>query len=146
MQKIRNAFVIVVGVGGVGSHCVNMLARAGVKKIRVIDFDWVTLSSLNWHAYAQRKDVGFSKVEVVWDYVSNIIPSCEVEIVERLFNKDVADTLLGGNPDFVIDCIDNTETKADLITYCMENKIKLVSSMGSGGKIDFTRIWFGSIW
>jgi len=92
-----------------------MLARSGVKKIRVIDFDRVTLSSLNWHAFAYWSDVGFSKVEVVKRHIEWIIPTCEIEICETLFNLNQADTLLEGNPSYVIDCIDNTDTKTDLI-------------------------------
>jgi len=66
--------------------------------------------------------------------------------VECLFSRENADKLLADSPDFVVDCIDNTDTKADLIQYCSEKGIKIVSSMGSGGKIDFTRIRFSSIW
>lgn len=97
-----------------------MLARAGVKKIRVIDFDRVTLSSLNRHAFAQRQDVGFSKVDIVKQYILKIIPTCEVDICETLFSKEKAAELLSGSPSFVVDCIDNTETKLDLICYCID--------------------------
>ena len=90
--------------------------------------------------------MGFSKVEVIKQYISTIIPSCEIEVVESLYTKELSEKLLDGNPDFIVDCIDNTETKSDLICYCLEKNLKIVSSMGSGGKIDFTRIWFGSIW
>ena len=62
MTDIRSAFVIVVGLGGVGSHCAHMLVRSGIMKIRIIDFDQVSLSSLNRHAVATQKDVGKSKV------------------------------------------------------------------------------------
>jgi len=94
----------------------------------------VTLSSLNRHAFAQRGDVGFSKVEVVKEYIGKIIPTCEIDIRETIFKIDLAEELLEGSPDFVIDCIDNTDTKTDLICYCMDKGIPLICSMGSGGK------------
>ena len=62
--------------------------------------------------------MGFSKVELIREYIASIIPSCEVEVMETLYNKESQDLLLAGDPDFVVDCIDNTDTKADLITYC----------------------------
>jgi tRNA A37 threonylcarbamoyladenosine dehydratase len=67
---MENSFVIVFGVGGVGSHVVNMLARSGVQRIRIVDFDRVSLSSLNRHSFALRKDVGKSKVLCLKDYIS----------------------------------------------------------------------------
>lgn len=71
---MENSFVIVFGVGGVGSHVVNMLARSGVKKIRIIDFDTVSLSSLNRHSFAVREDVGTLKVDCLKKYISKIFP------------------------------------------------------------------------
>ncbi len=70
------------GVGGVGSHVVNMLARSGVGKIKIVDFDRVTLSSLNRHAFAMQNDVGFSKVQCIKEYINKILPHIKIEIVE----------------------------------------------------------------
>ena len=137
---------MVVGLGGVGSHCVNMLARSGVGKIRIIDFDQVTLSSLNRHAFATHADVGFSKAECIKNHLGKIVPWCEIDFREEMFEGEKAEELLGGNPDYVVDCIDNTTTKTELIAYCLKNNINIVSSMGTGGKVDFTRIRFASIW
>ena len=73
---------MVLGVGGVGSHVVNMLARSGVKRIRIVDFDRVTLSSLNRHSCAVRKDVGSSKVKCLQIYIAQILPHIKIETVE----------------------------------------------------------------
>ena len=70
------------GVGGVGSHVVNMLARSGVKKIKIVDFDRVTLSSLNRHSCAMRKDVGIPKVDCLKNYIKEILPHIIIETVE----------------------------------------------------------------
>jgi len=139
-DRIQSSFVTVVGLGGVGSHLVIALARSGVKKLRLIDFDLVTTSSLNRHACAETGDVGRTKADVLKDHINRIIPQCEVEAFNTLFSKENAPDLLGGNPDFVVDCIDNINTKADLLEYCYRNNLPAISSGGAGGKIDPTRI------
>lgn len=70
--------MIVFGIGGVGSHVVNMLARSGVKRIRIIDFDTISMSSLNRHSFAVREDVGTSKVQCIAKYVSKIFPHINI--------------------------------------------------------------------
>ncbi|OMJ72848.1 hypothetical protein SteCoe_28617 [Stentor coeruleus] len=144
-DKIENAFVVVVGLGGVGSHCVMALARSGVKKLRLIDFDEVTVSSLNRHAVACIEDVGKTKAETLKKYINKIIPHCEVDAIKTLFSLESASVLLGGNPDFVVDCIDNTNTKEQLIKYCKDNNLQIVSSGGAGGRIDPTRLEISDI-
>ena len=131
LEKVRGAFVVVVGLGGVGSHAAHMLVRAGVEKIRLIDFDQVTLSSLNRHAVATRADVGIPKVRAMKQHLLEIVPHSDIQDVVELFNIDVASKLLEGNPDFVLDCIDNLETKIQLIAYCRNHNIKIIASMGT---------------
>ncbi|GAM20671.1 hypothetical protein SAMD00019534_038460, partial [Acytostelium subglobosum LB1] len=139
-KKIRESFVIVVGLGGVGGAAAHVMLRSGVKKIRLIDPDLVTISSLNRNVLAQRKDVGRSKVETMKSYFNAICPEVEVEAIQSFFTEDVAATLLGGNPDYVLDCIDNTETKVQLLTFCKQNNLKVISSFGAGSSSDPTRI------
>eukprot|EP00948_MAST-09A_sp_MAST-9A-sp1_P003897 g3897.t1 len=161
-KRIEESYVIVVGLGGVGSHAAHMLARSGVGKLRLIDFDHVTLSSLNRHAVATRDDVGRSKVAVCRDHFADIIPSCHVEAVRKLFNKDTANDLdvfgdipnttseenslnddssfPSARPDYVIDCIDDVETKADLLEACASKGLRVISAMGAGAKSDPTRV------
>lgn len=140
MNKITDSFVIVVGIGGVGSHAVMTLIRSGVSRIRVIDYDIVTLSSLNRHAFAIRKDVGRLKVKVVEEYAKEINPSIIIESIDDAFLKEYADKYLQGNPDYVIDCIDDLESKCDLLKYCQDHNLRVISSMGAGGRIDPTAI------
>ena len=136
--NIERAYVCVVGVGGVGSHAAHMLARAGVARLRLIDFDQVTLSSLNRHAVATREDVGRTKVAACARHFERFNPRCEVEAVPRMFTAEAAEELILGprqaqyqhgndgrgaaavdeseqehdRPDFVVDCIDDAVTKA----------------------------------
>lgn len=138
--RLNNAFVIVVGLGGVGSHVSNMLVRSGVQRIRLIDFDQVSLSSLNRHACATMDDVGRSKASVLKTCLHKVLPWSDIEAVSEMFHGADAERLLSGNPDYVIDCIDDINTKAELIAYCLKNNLKLLVSLGAGGKADPTRL------
>ncbi|EIE85791.1 hypothetical protein RO3G_10501 [Rhizopus delemar RA 99-880] len=144
-RKVRESFVIVVGAGGVGSWAALMLLRSGIKRIRIIDFDQVTLSSLNRHAVATLEDVGTPKVRCIKKHFNEIAPFVQVEDCIDLLNEDNVDDLLGGNPDFVIDAIDNINTKIDLMKYCYEKKLNVISSMGAGAKADPSRIQIADI-
>ncbi|KAM0791713.1 hypothetical protein ACM66B_003982 [Microbotryomycetes sp. NB124-2] len=145
MKTIRDSFVIVVGLGGVGSATATMLVRSGVKKIRLIDFDQVSLSSLNRHSVATLAQVGTPKVTACADYYAQIAPWVQVDARVALFSEEDADELLSGNPDYVVDAIDNIDTKVDLIAHCHKNGIKVFSSFGAGAKSDPSTIQISDI-
>ena len=138
--RVREAHVVVVGAGGVGSHAAHMLARSGVGKLTLIDFDQVTLSSLNRHATATWRDVGKPKVVAMAEAFAASCPSVEVVPVAAMFTGEVAGELLAGRVDFVVDAIDNRVTKVDLLMYCAEHDIPVISSMGAGARADPSRI------
>ncbi|SMN17750.1 similar to Saccharomyces cerevisiae YHR003C TCD1 Protein of unknown function, localized to the mitochondrial outer membrane [Maudiozyma saulgeensis] len=147
MEKVKNQYVVVVGAGGVGSWVVTMLLRSGVRKIRIIDFDQVSLSSLNRHSCATLKDVGTPKVTCLKNHMLDVAPWCEIDAINELWELKDAERLLFGNgrPDMVVDCIDNIDTKVDLLAFLHENKIDMVSSMGASAKSDPTRINVGDL-
>ncbi|ODQ77687.1 hypothetical protein BABINDRAFT_163397 [Babjeviella inositovora NRRL Y-12698] len=148
MEKVRNQRVVVVGAGGVGSWVTTMLVRAGVLALRIIDFDQVSLSSLNRHSVATLADVGVSKVEILKAHSLQVAPWCEIDAVNSLWTLPDAEKLIYGgdfNPTYVVDCIDNIDTKVDLLAFCYRNKIPVVSSGGAGCKSDPTRINIGDI-
>ncbi|KAI8896100.1 hypothetical protein BC833DRAFT_598844 [Globomyces pollinis-pini] len=145
VKALRSSFVVVVGLGGVGSHAAHMLVRAGVENIRFIDFDQVTLSSLNRHAVANREDVGIPKVIAMKNHLLKIVPHAKIEARVQMFDLEHAPDLLSGNPTFVLDCIDHLKTKAELIAYCSKNNIRVISSMGAGAKADPSRIQIADI-
>ncbi|CAI4211070.1 unnamed protein product [Parascedosporium putredinis] len=126
LAKLREAFIIVVGLGGVGSHCTAALARSGVSRMRLVDFDQVSLSSLNRHAVATLADVGMAKVQCMHRRLIAITPGWP-------------------EADFVVDAIDNIETKVALLKYCHDHKIPVISAAGSGCKSDPTRVMVGDI-
>ncbi len=134
--------MIVVGCGGVGSHAAHMLARSGVKRLRLIDGDNVTLSSLNRAATATRADVGSPKVLALQRAISSFAPQCAVEPVAAFLDASSTDELLRGAPSMVVDCIDDTEAKVALLLACARAGVRVVSSLGAGGAADPTRIRF----
>ncbi|KDN44096.1 hypothetical protein K437DRAFT_294972 [Tilletiaria anomala UBC 951] len=145
MARVRNSFVIVVGAGGVGSWAALMLLRSGVSHLRIIDFDQVSLSSLNRHACATLADVGRPKVVCLAEYFAKVAPWAKVEAWVDVFKADDADRLLQGDPDWVIDAIDSIDPKIDLIKYCFQHNIKILASMGAGGKADPSRVQISDI-
>ncbi|KAI1779240.1 ubiquitin-protein ligase molybdopterin-converting factor [Hypoxylon cercidicola] len=151
LDKLRNSFVVIVGCGGVGSHCTAALTRSGVSKIRLIDFDQVTLSSLNRHAVATLADVGSPKVQCLQKRLLAITPWVHFDLRQEKFWDQAADRLLapweggGQKPDYVVDAIDNIDTKVALLKYCHDHKLPVISSMGAGCKSDPTRIMVGDI-
>ncbi|WWC96509.1 hypothetical protein V866_003377 [Kwoniella sp. B9012] len=145
MDKVRNSYVVVVGCGGVGSWCALMLLRSGVGRLLLIDFDLTTLSSLNRHACATLEDVGTPKVIAMQKYFKKVAPWAEVDVQVGLWRKgSEAEKWLEG-ADWVVDAIDNLETKADLLTHCHKNGIKVFASMGAGAKQDPTRVQIADI-
>jgi len=150
LAKLRKAFIIVVGCGGVGSHATAALARSGCGKLRLIDFDQVTLSSLNRHAVATLSDVGTPKVLCLQRRLEQITPWTHFDCRNQLFGEDSARAQLeswsdGQKPDYVIDAIDNIDSKVALLHYCHANGLPVVSSMGAGCKSDPTRVFIGDI-
>jgi tRNA A37 threonylcarbamoyladenosine dehydratase len=157
LAKLRGAFVVVVGLGGVGSHCVAALVRSGVGRVRVVDFDQVTLSSLNRHALATLADVGTPKVHCVRKRLEQVCPWARIDCRNELLGSQSMETLLSAwdyevkddedrvDPDWVVDAIDNIDSKVALLHYCALRGIKVVSAMGAGCKGDPTRIQVGDI-
>jgi tRNA A37 threonylcarbamoyladenosine dehydratase len=117
-----------------------MLLRSGVGKIRLIDFDQVTLSSLNRHAVATLADVGTPKVQALKKRMEQVAPWVEIDARNELWKIEDGDVLLAGEPTFVVDAIDNINTKVDLLHYCKSRGIPIISSMGAGCKSDPTRV------
>lgn len=141
MQSIRDSFIVVIGLGGVGSWSSLMLSRSGVSNLRLVDFDQVTLSSLNRHATATLKDVGISKVDAVKNFILSVSPWSQVEAINQLWSPgEQGDALLSGNPDYVIDAIDHIPTKVALLKRCKELNLKVISCAGAGAKQDPSRI------
>ncbi|XP_043707029.1 tRNA threonylcarbamoyladenosine dehydratase [Telopea speciosissima] len=139
-RKVTESFVVVIGLGGVGSHAACMLLRSGVGRIRLVDFDQVSLSSLNRHAVATRDDVGIPKALCLKKHFSVIFPESQVDARVQLYDASCEEEILSGQPDFVLDCIDNIDTKVSLLAACVRRSLKVLSATGAGARADPTRI------
>ncbi len=142
---VRRADVAVIGLGGVGCHAAVALARSGIGNIRLVDFDYLTETSLNRNPIAGPRDCGGYKVDIVADQLRSTCPDTHVKTVTEFFHSDNADSILKPVPDAVVDAIDSLNPKAALLEYCIEQRIPVFSSMGASGRRDPSLVRTGDI-
>lgn len=137
VKRLQNAHVAVFGVGGVGGHCVEALARAGVGHLTIIDGDVVSLSNINRQTIALHSTVGRPKVEVMAERIRDINPDCEVTPIRLYYLPETQNRveLEVGLFDYVADCIDSLMGKLLLATLCPAYDIPIISAMAAGNKI-----------
>ena len=134
-KTLERSRVAVVGVGGVGGYVAYLLARAGVGHLALVDFDRVDETNINRQIVASTATVCRQKVDVMKEIVLQINPKCQVDaICERLTSENSSKILLN-DFDFVVDAIDSVQDKVELITFCKEHDIPIVSAMGAGNRI-----------
>jgi len=134
MQKLSNAHVCVIGIGGVGSWVVEALARSGVGEITLIDADDVCVSNINRQIHALSETIGQEKVTAMAQRVKSINPDCQVNPETTFFIESTAEKLLAANYDFVVDAIDSIKHKCLLISLCKLKNINIITLGGAGGK------------
>ena len=141
IEKLKNANVLVVGLGGVGSFAAEFLARAGVGNLTIVDGDTVDITNVNRQLPALHSTVGKNKVEVVAERILDINPEVQLIPINEFLSPERMDEMLENNKfDYVLDCIDSVSPKLALIKACRRRKIKIVSSMGAGGKMDPSKV------
>jgi len=139
-KRLRQATVVVFGLGGVGSFCVEALARSGVGTLRIIDHDVVSLSNCNRQLHAMQSTVGRAKVDIMRDRITNIDPEIRVDARRAFFAQDTADSLLEGPPSFVVDAVDALGPKVELLMQCRDRGIPVIAAMGAAARMDPTRV------
>lgn len=140
LDKLSNIKVCIVGLGGVGAYAVEALARIGVSSFVIIDKDKVDITNLNRQIIALESTIGKNKTDVVEDRIKDINPNAKVIKYCAFLNKENVNIILEEKPDYVIDAIDTISCKWELIKLCLDNNIKLISSMGMGNREDLTKI------
>lgn len=146
LERLGNACVAVVGAGGVGGYAAEMIARAGVGKMIVMDSDVVSVTNKNRQILALDSTVGLPKCEVIASRLKDINPGLDLTVIGSYLEADkVEETFSGFSIDFVVDAIDTLAPKLALIRYCIDKGIPIVSSMGAGAKMDATRIRIADI-
>ena len=140
LETFRQSHVCIIGIGGVGSWAAEALARSAIGHITLIDLDHVAESNINRQLHALTGTLGMAKVQVMRERILQINPDCKTDAIEEHLSLDNLDTLLTGNYNYIIDCIDDFRIKAALIAYCKRNKIRVITIGGAGGQIDPTCI------
>lgn len=147
MERLKKAHILIVGTGGVGAYAAEMLARAGVGKLTLLDADKVQLSNLNRQVIALHSTLGEDKVRVLERRLKDVNPDLNVTARAEFLEEGSVKTLLTENKfDFVVDAIDTIAPKCALIMEAMRLKVPIVSSMGAGAKTDVTQIRFADLW
>ncbi len=140
IEKVKNTTVLVLGLGGVGSYALEAVVRSGVEKIIIVDYDVVDITNLNRQLMTYHSNVGLLKTDVWVDRIKDINPSCKVDVINKKLTKEDVSELFIFKPNYIVDACDTLEVKEKLILECHKNKVKLISSMGTGNKLDPTRL------
>ncbi len=140
LNNLKNANVLVVGLGGVGSFAAEFLARAGVGNMTIVDGDTVDITNINRQLPALHSTVGKPKVHIVGDRLMDINPELNLTRLEEFLTPERAFELVTPNFDYVLDCIDSVTPKLNLLIASKRKKVKVISSMGAGGKYDASKV------
>ena len=137
LEEIKNSKILIVGIGGVGGSVATSLVRSGVQNIVLIDFDIVDITNINRQVVAYHSTIGLKKVDVIKKILLDINPSLIVKTYDIFLNKDNIKTILDEEkPTYIIDACDSKETKKSIILEAISRKIKFISSMGTGNKMN----------
>lgn len=140
MARLLAARVMVIGLGGVGSMAAEALARSGIGRLWLVDFDKVCITNSNRQLQAMQGTIGKFKADILAERLQKINPQSEVEAIRLFYNERTSQRLLDEQPDFVVDCIDNITAKCHLIDACRQRQLPLICSTGASGRIDPTQI------
>lgn len=138
IEKLNKSKVAIFGIGGVGSFVVEGLARAGIGNFVLIDHDIVSETNINRQIIATTKTIGMSKVEVARERILEINPDAKVEIIKEFFMPD-SKKILDNSIDYIVDAIDTVTAKIELVQRANKLNIPIISSMGTGNKLDPTK-------
>lgn len=140
IEKLQNANILIVGLGGVGSFAAEFLARAGIGKMTIVDGDDVDITNINRQLPALRSTVGTLKADVVAQRLLDINPALQLTVIKKFLSPEEAYEIVTNEFDYVLDCIDSLTPKVNLMIAGLRKKVKVISSMGAGGKIDPSKI------
>lgn len=142
---LKNKVVFVFGLGGVGGFALEALARSGVENFTIVDFDEVSDSNINRQIIALNSTVGQKKAELFTQRLLDINPNIKVNSICDFYNESLKEKIFTTKPDYVIDAIDTMRSKIDLLVYCKENNIPVITSMGAGNRLDPTKLYITDI-
>jgi len=144
MQKLAQTSVVVIGLGGVGSYSAEALARSGIGKLILIDFDVIEPANINRQILALQSTIGKPKVELMQQRILDINPKAEVIIYQEVLDENKQDSLLAG-AEYCVDAIDSLSAKISLLEFLLKNERKFISVMGAGNRLDPSQIHISTI-
>ena len=136
VNKLKEKRVIVFGIGGVGGHVVEVLARSGVGAIDLVDHDTVAMSNINRQLIATYETLGRKKIEVMKERILSIQPDCKVTTWDTFYLPEESEKFSFAAYDYIVDAIDTVTAKIDLVLQAEQAKVPIISSMGTGNKLD----------
>ena len=140
IDNLQKANVLVVGLGGVGSFAAEFLVRAGVGAMTIVDGDVVDITNINRQLPALHSTVGQSKIKLVGDRLMDINPELKLTRVEEFLSPERAFEIVSDEFDYVLDCIDSVTPKLNLIIGAKRKRVKIISCMGAGGKLEAAKV------
>ncbi|MCU6735418.1 tRNA threonylcarbamoyladenosine dehydratase [Diplocloster agilis] len=146
VDKLKNSKVLVFGVGGVGSHCIEALARSGVGTLILVDHDTVSLTNINRQVVALHSTIGRQKTEVMRERILDIHPGAQVQALNTFVLEENAGDLITEDLDYVVDAVDTVTAKLAIAEHCNRTGIPLISSMGTGNKLNPSRFQIADIY
>lgn len=140
LEKIKDKSVLILGCGGVGGYVAEGLARSGIGTLILVDFDDVDLTNINRQIIALESTVGKKKIDVLEKRIRDINGLCDVIKISQFIDCENIDILFNNKVDFIVDACDTVKTKKKLILECFERKIDFISCMGTGNKLDPSKL------
>jgi tRNA A37 threonylcarbamoyladenosine dehydratase len=140
LERLNKANILVVGLGGVGSYAAEFIARAGIQKMTIVDGDFFDVTNKNRQLSALDSTIGQSKAKVLAARLKDINKELHITVLEEFLSPERAYEIVTKEFDYVLDCIDSITPKVNLIVAARRNKVKIISAMGAGGKLDVTKI------
>ena len=136
LELLKKSTVLVVGLGGVGGSCIESLTRSGVGNLIIVDFDVIEYSNVNRQVISFNDNVGQKKVIETEKLIKRINPSCNIVSYDCFLDENNIDDIISSKIDFVVDACDSVKTKQAIIKKCIGKKIKFISCMGTGNKLE----------
>lgn len=146
IEKLYRSSVIIFGIGGVGGHVLEVLARSGIGTITLVDADEVDITNINRQIIALHSTIGRPKVEVAAERIRDINPDCKIAAIQQFYLPENADSIDISQYDYAVDCIDTVAAKMELIRRCTAADIQIISSMGAGNKMNPTMLKVADIY
>ncbi|MDO5708243.1 MAG: tRNA threonylcarbamoyladenosine dehydratase [Andreesenia angusta] len=146
IEILKNSNIMVFGIGGVGSFTVEALARTGVGKLSLVDYDQISISNLNRQIHSDINTIGEFKVDIMKERILNINPEMEVRAIREILVEENIDQLISEDIDYIVDAIDMVKSKISLIEYAKNKDIPIISAMGAGNKLNPTDLEIADIY